>query len=122
MGIKPTSLTEFYRSLRARGMTTDLLAEEIGRSGGAVRRVIGGLRRRAPWWSRFEALLTERERELLGDVEQCPTWNKPREAKRPRWNAEKALILQGYVELRKSGTAKSYDYDPASEPDMAAYE
>ena len=94
MGIKPTSLHEFYRSLRARGETTDLLAEKIGRSGGAVRRVIVGLRRRAPWWKRFEALLTERERELLADVEQCPTWNKPREAKRPVWNAEKEALLR----------------------------
>lgn len=106
MGIKPTSLTEFYRSLKGRGETTDTLALKIGRSGGAVRRVLVGLRRRAPWWPRFEALLTERERRLLADVEQCSAWNKPRLAKRPRWSAAVAASLKqsSKVEIKNGGT------------------
>ena len=61
--------------------------------------VLVGLRKRGCWWPRFIALLTERERQLLDDVEQSSTWNKSREAKRPRWTAEKAAMLQGKEEV-----------------------
>jgi hypothetical protein len=90
MGIKPTALQEFYRSLHGRGVTTDGLAEQIGLSGGAVRRILSGHRRKSWWWPRFAALLTKPELKLLKDVEQCATWNSKHAAKRPRWTVAKA--------------------------------
>lgn len=75
-GIKPLPLVEFYWSLRGRGMTTGKLAEEIGCSGGAVRRLIGHhRRRRGTIWHCLRLLLTSEECALLGKVEQSSTWN-----------------------------------------------
>jgi DNA-binding CsgD family transcriptional regulator len=85
--IKPLPLTEFYRALHARGVRTQDLADALGVSGGAVRRLLAGLRRKGGLWRRLEALLTARERALLADVEQCSAWNNRRAAKkRPRWS------------------------------------
>jgi hypothetical protein len=92
-GIKPLPLTEFYRSLHARGESTDTLAIKLGVSGGAVRRLFAGLRRRGPLWRRLEQLLNDKERQLLRDVEQCSAWNAKRTAKRPVWTPEKAKAL-----------------------------
>lgn len=91
-GLKPTPMAEFYRSLHARGETTDTLADTLRVSGGAVRRLLAGHRRKGVLWGKLAALLTERERALLADVEQCPAWNK-RAARRPRWTPEKAELL-----------------------------
>ncbi len=75
-GLKPLPLVEFYWSLRGRGMTTGKLAEEIGCSGGAVRRLIGHMRRRrGPIWHSLLILLTPEECALLWKVEQSSTWN-----------------------------------------------
>lgn len=93
-GIKPLPLTEFYRALRARGVSSDSLAVDLGVSGGCVRRLIGGLRvRRGPTWRGLLGKLQPRELELLmraADVEQCSAWNLRQAAKRPRWNEAKA--------------------------------
>jgi hypothetical protein len=93
-GMKPLPLTEFYRSLRARGATTDTLAAALGVSGGAVRRILGGHRRKGHLWPKLARLLTERELRLLADVEQCAAWNTRRAAKRPRWTPALADALR----------------------------
>lgn len=94
MGIRPQQTTELYRKLHARGMTTQRLANEIGCSGGAVRRLISGHRKPAgPIWRRMQQLLTREELALLNaTVEQFSTWNmkKPR---RPKWTPEIAAAL-----------------------------
>ena len=92
-GLKPQPLTEFYRSLRARGLTTDTLAASLGVSGGAVRRILGGHRRKGPLWTRLAPLLNAREIQLLRDVEQCSAWNTKRLSKRPKWTAAKASLF-----------------------------
>lgn len=93
-GIKPLPLVEFYRALHARGETTTTLAASLGVSGGAVRRVLAGLRRRGPLYHRLERLLTPRERALLAHVEQCSAWNsRPAALHRPRWTPATAARL-----------------------------
>lgn len=93
-GLKPAPMADFYRALHARGATTDTLARDLGVSGGVVRRLLAGhRRRRGPTWQRLATRLTERERALLEDVEQCATWNV-RAARRPRWAPEKAAALR----------------------------
>lgn len=102
-GIKPQPLTEFYRALHARNESTDTLAAALGVSGGAVRRVLGGLRRRGHLWRRLVPLLTDRERTLLANVEQCSAWNaRPAARHRPTWTAEKAESLKLKVESRRA--------------------
>lgn len=92
--LKPTALTEFYRSLHARGESTDSLALKLNVSRPVVCKLIGLLkRRRGRTWAALLALLTERERALLLSVEQCSTWRTQQLAKRPRWNAEKVAGL-----------------------------
>lgn len=94
-GIKPQSLTEFYRSLKARGVTTDDLALRVGVSGSTVRKLIGLLkRRRGLVWQRLQNHLTERECQLLADVEQCSSWNIRQTAKRPKWTYETVETLR----------------------------
>ena len=88
-GLKPQAMTEFYRAMHARGVTTETLAAQLGVSGGAVRRILSGHRRSSVLRKRLETLLTERERTLFAGVEQSSTWN----TKRPRWTAEKAAAL-----------------------------
>lgn len=80
---KPIALVEFYRSLHARGLTVELLAEFIGRSRSTVTRVLNGSRRRGPVWRRLAGHLTPRELELL-DVALSSTWNT-RALRRPVW-------------------------------------
>jgi hypothetical protein len=92
-GIKPAPLTEFYRSLKERGVRTEDLAATLGVSGGAVRRILGGHRRKGPLWRRLAPLLSERERQLMADVEQCSAWNMKRLSKRPHWTPEKSALL-----------------------------
>jgi hypothetical protein len=93
-GIKPIALTEFYRSLHARGESTENLARQLNVSGAVVRKLIGLLkRRRGLAWEGLLRLLTERERELLAHVEQCSAWNIRQRAKRPAWTAQKASQL-----------------------------
>ncbi len=93
-GIKPLPLTEFYRSLHARGETTEGLAAKLNVSGAVVRKLIGLLKpRRGCTWRGLQALLTERERQLLATVEQCSAWNIRQRAKRPVWTAEKVADL-----------------------------
>lgn len=93
-GFKPIELAAFYRSLHHRGMTTTILAAQLGVSGGAVRRLIGSMRaRRGLIWRGLNELLTERERALLATVEQSATWNKRQAAKRPGWNRDKAKLF-----------------------------
>lgn len=87
-GIKPTPLVDFYNSLHERGKNTELLAEEIGCSGGAVRRLISGHRkRRGPIWHCLRLVLTPAECACLDKVEQSSTWNTK---KRPSWAAGRA--------------------------------
>lgn len=94
-GIKPLALTEFYRSLKARGVTTDDLAERIGVSGATVRKLIGLLkRRRGLAWRRLQSHLTDREKQLLADVEQCSAWNIRQSEKRPKWTYETVETLR----------------------------
>jgi hypothetical protein len=107
-GIKPVALTEFYRSLHARGEGTQSLAGALGVSGGAVRRLLGGLRRKGALWRRLEALLTGRERALLGDVEQCSAWNMRRAARnRPRWTGEKDGRMRRRGGAKGAGATKN---------------
>lgn len=94
--LKPLALVEFYRALHARGASTTTLAAALGVSGGAVRRVLGGLRRRGPLWRRLATHLTASELNLLArvHVEQCSAWNqRPAARHRPKWTAEKAAQL-----------------------------
>lgn len=89
-GIKPAALTEFYASLHDRGVTTDILADAVGVSGGAIRRLITcHRRRRGPTWDNLCLWLTAREIQLLETVEQSSTWNM----KQPLWTPEKAQRL-----------------------------
>lgn len=98
-GIKPIALTEFYRSLHARGESTESLARKLNVSGAVVRKLIGLLKpRRGHVWRALLALLTERERGLLVTVEQCSAWNNRQRAKRPVWTAQKvAELAEGYA-------------------------
>jgi hypothetical protein len=101
-GIKPQELTRFYALLRERGLTTDLLAEQLDVSGGVVRRLIGGFRpRRGPTWRAFLRLLTDDERKLIFDVEQCPTWNVRQSEKRPVMTPEKDAVLRAAKQPRQ---------------------
>lgn len=94
-GIKPHALTEFYRSLHDRGLSTEILGEQIGVSGATIRKLIGMLkRRRGLTWRRLQNHLTERERQLLADVAQCSPWNNRQEGKRPRWTRETVETLR----------------------------
>lgn len=93
-GIKPLPLTEFYRSLHARGETSESLAQKLNVSRSVLCKMIGLLkRRRGRAWEHLQTLLTDRERRLLSDVAQCSSWNLRQLAKRPRWNAEKVAGL-----------------------------
>lgn len=91
-GYRPRALTEFYDSLHRRGVDTESLAFELDVSGGAVRRLLAGLRpRRGPIWKGILARLTPAEITLLETAEQCPTWNASRQRrKREIWSTEKA--------------------------------
>lgn len=89
-GLKPQALIEFYWSLHARGKTTELLAEDLGVSGGAVRRLISGHRkRRGPIWANLSKILTPAERELLAQVEQSSTWNTKKKPTSEIFSVEK---------------------------------
>lgn len=78
-GLKPLALREFYWSLHDRGEDTATLASKCGVSGGAVRRLITGhRRRRGALWTSLREKLTPRERSLLSEVEQSSTWNTRR--------------------------------------------
>lgn len=89
-GLKPLALTQFYASLHDRGVTTTVLADAVGVSGGAIRRLITGHRRRkGPTWENLCQWLTPREIGLLNTVEQSSTWN----VKQPLWTPEKAQRL-----------------------------
>lgn len=93
-GIKPLELTEFYRSLHARGESTNGLANQLNASPAVVRKLIGMLRRRRGMvWDGLLRLLTDREKALLLDVEQCSAWNVAQVAKRPKWTSEKAAAI-----------------------------
>jgi hypothetical protein len=75
-GIKPSELTEFYRSLHGRGMTTDSLAEQLDVSGSQVRKLIGmHAPRGGATWRFLLGLLTPEETKLLLAMEQSSTWN-----------------------------------------------
>ena len=91
---KPAELYEFYRLLAARGESTNTLAKKIGQSGGAVRRVLVGLRRRGPIWSKLLGLLTDQERTLLERAALSP-WIQAHSSRRPRWTPEKQTALRG---------------------------
>lgn len=94
-GIKPIELTEFYRSLRARGESTDGLAKKLNASPAVVRKLIGMLKRRRGFvWQGLLKLLTRRERKLLLHVEQCSAWNIRQQGKRPKWSTEKAAAIE----------------------------
>ena len=95
-GLKPIPLQEFYRSLHGRGLTTDLLAQDLGVSGAKLRKLIVCLQpRRGLAWRGLLERLNERERALLLSVEQCETWNIRQRAKRPVWTMEKLSGLAG---------------------------
>lgn len=94
-GIKPRPLADFYRALRARGESTDGLAQKLNCAPAVVRKLIGLLkRRRGHVWMGLQELLTPRERQLLADVEQCSAWNKKQVAKRPTFTREKIETLR----------------------------
>jgi hypothetical protein len=103
--LKPTALSDFYRKLHARGESTATLAEKLGVSGGAVRRLTGGFRRRGPLWKRLTALLTDDERALLDYVERCTTWNAERASRRPRWTPEKQAAFGLAYQSRRAADA-----------------
>jgi hypothetical protein len=105
-GLKPIGLQEFYRSLHGRGLTTDLLAQDLGVSGAKLRKLIVCLQpRRGLAWRGLLERLNERERTLLLSVEQCETWNMRQRAKRPVWTHEK---VHGLAETYRS-------FEPAKE-------
>jgi transcriptional regulator with XRE-family HTH domain len=85
-GFKPPELSQFYRSLRARGLVTAQLAEMVGVTRPALTRVLNGARRPGPIFNRVAAHLTAEELRLL-HVAHSSTWNTRRVAKRPRWTA-----------------------------------
>lgn len=113
-GIKPLALTEFYRSLHARrdaegrAMSTDALAAKLNVAPSVVRKLIGLLKRRqGRVWEGLCELLTERERALLRDVEQCSAWNMRRAMQnRPRWTEEK---VAGLAETYRGGFDEARD-------------
>lgn len=87
---KPPELFAFYNALHERGVKTDQIAKEIGVSGGAVRRLIGGHRkRRGPIWNQLLGKLTPREIELLDAAVAADR----RPTKQPLWTPEKAQRL-----------------------------
>jgi hypothetical protein len=93
-GLRPIEFNYFYRSLRARRLTTELLAAQICIGGPTLRKMIVLLKpRRGRAWQAFLALLTEHERGLLATVEQCATWNNRQRRKRPVWTAKKVAEL-----------------------------
>lgn len=93
-GLRPIELTEFYRSLHARGESTESLAVAVHLSAPVLRKMIVLLKpRRGRPWTAFLDRLTERERELILTVEQRSTWRARQEAKRPHWTAEKVAGL-----------------------------
>jgi hypothetical protein len=89
---KPPELYQFYRSLHARGESTELLAVKLNVSGSVVRRLIGLLRRRrGRVWNELLAMLTPPERELLSRASSSPEWSATQAKKRPIWNPEKLV-------------------------------
>lgn len=84
-GLRPIELNHFYARLHARGLSTTKLGELVGRTPGAVSRVLNGSRRKGPLWRRIATHLAPEEIELLHVAERS-TWNKKRVAKRPRWD------------------------------------
>lgn len=98
-GLKPPQMSDFYRSLRGRGVTTEILADLIGVSRPTLCRVLNGGRRRGPVWAKVEPLLTPQELGLL-DVAHCHPWNKKRAEKRPRWSKPLLQRLREYFSLK----------------------
>ena len=93
-GLKPQPLTEFYRSLAARGLSTQILAETLGVSTATLSRKIAGCRaRRGLAWRGLWELLNEREKSLLEQVSNSSAWNLRQSARRPRWDREKSADL-----------------------------
>lgn len=101
-GIKPIDLTEFYRLLHGRGLSTEILAERIGVSGGTVRKLIGGFKpRRGAVWVAILRRLTPGEKALLFRVEQSPTWNSHVAARRETFTPEKAAQIAAAKRARE---------------------
>jgi len=90
-GLKPPELTRFYHSLAARGLTTEILAVQVGASRTSLCRVLNGSRRRGPIWRRVAGLLLPAEQALL-DVAHSHPWNKKRLQARPRWSRVARLL------------------------------
>lgn len=85
-GLMPYEMLQFYRRLRARGVTTSTLAVQVGVSRPRLCQVLNGARRRGPIWARVQPLLEPEEIRLLDVVQRHP-WNKQRIKKRPKWAA-----------------------------------
>ncbi len=73
-GIKPIDLTNFYRSLHARGQTITDLAEALNCGRSHLSQVFNGKRPGTPTWRKIEKaeLLTDHELRLLGRLPAEP--------------------------------------------------
>lgn len=91
-GMKPIALTEFLRSLRARGKSLSIIAQELHCGRSHLSQVVNGRRSGGHTWRKLATVLTVDELKLL---ENCSTWKpqatrqtlclcgNPRESHRP---------------------------------------
>lgn len=74
-GLTPKPLYLFRRSLRARGLSMEQLAEVCGRGRSHLSQVIQGKRPGGYTWARIREAVTAEEWELLKQLEHCAAWN-----------------------------------------------
>lgn len=91
-GLRPHTMTLFFKRLHRRGVFVADLARAVGRNRATVTRVLNGSRRRGPLWPKLKELLQPEEIELL-DVALRDSWNKERIAKRPKWESRCHLLV-----------------------------
>jgi hypothetical protein len=90
-GLKPPEMSAFYRKIQARGLTTEILANQLSVTRPALCRVLNGSRRRGFIWKKVTELLTPEELALL-DVAHRHPWNRKRTLARPKWNDGRNLL------------------------------
>lgn len=81
-GIKSQDVTQLYRLLHARGLTTSLLADRIATNRAHLTQVLNGSRpaltrhgRPSSTWRRLVRVLESEAPEALLHLQQCSTWN-----------------------------------------------
>lgn len=74
-GLTPHAIYLFRRSLRARGLSMEQLAEDCGRGRSHLSQVIQGRRPGGYTWARIRSAVTPEEWKMLLQMEHCAAWN-----------------------------------------------